>query len=306
MELRQLRNFVRICRMRSITAAAERLNIAQPALSRQVQALEEELGVALLRRHGRGVEPTEQGERLLARAERLLSDADGILRDLPGNDGELRGTLTLGLPPVVAEILAEPLIAHFISRYPHVRLRIASGFTGHVKEWLQRGTIDLGITYEMGPVNDRHTRPLVYEQLYLLCPAVPEGISAPITFSEAFAQPLILTTPAHSLRRLLEAAAAQQGITPDVVLEVDIVQVMLSLVRQGHGNTILSRAAFRKMQESNEIIARPIISPELGRNVVLWTPERYGESMLIKRFAETLISQVKQLVDSGVWDARWL
>ncbi|RNF34278.1 LysR family transcriptional regulator [Paracoccus methylarcula] len=306
MELRQLRNFIRICQMRSITAAAERLNIAQPALSRQVQALEDEFGVALLRRHGRGVEPTEQGELLLTRAEQLLADADSILRDVPGNEDELRGTLTLGLPPSVAELLAEPLIAHFNARYPQVRLRIVSGFTGHVRDWLQRGTIDLGITYETGPSSDHHARALVYEQLYLVCPASGRTGSQPIGFAEAFEQPLILPSPAHGLRRLIEAAAAGQGITPEVVLEVDIVQVMLNFVQQGVGNTILSRISVRDMLANGELAARPIISPELGRTVVLWTPGLTGNDRLVRRFAEMLVEQARILVESGTWEARWL
>lgn len=306
MELRQLRNFTKICQMRSITAAADRLNIAQPALSRQVQALEEEFGVPLLRRHGRGVEPTEEGERLLTRAEQLLRDADNILQEVPGKDGELRGQITLGLPPAVAQMLAEPLIAHFMARYPQVKLRIVSGFTGHVLDWLQRGTIDLGITYETGPVDDRHARALMYEPLYLVCPP-DEPSRDPISFTDAFARPLILPSPTHGLRRLIEVAANNQGLIPDVVLEVDIVEVMLNFVRSGLGNSILSRISVHKTQENKDLIIRPITSPELGRTVVLWTPPlAQSNNLLIDRFSQTLIEQARLLVENGAWQARWV
>lgn len=306
MELRQLRNFTKICQMRSITAAADRLNIAQPALSRQVQALEEEFGVTLLRRHGRGVEPTEEGERLLTRAEQLLRDADSILRDVPGREGELRGQITLGLPPAVAQMLAEPLITHFMARYPQVKLRIVSGFSGHVLDWLQRGTIDLGITYETGPVDNRNARALMYELLYLIC-SPDEVKSDPVSFADAFARPLILPSPTHGLRRLIEVAANNQGVTPDVVLEVDIVEVMLNFVRNGLGNSILSRISVHKTRENQDLIIRPIISPELGRTVVLWTPPlAQSSNLLVDHFSQTLIEQAKLLVEDGTWQARWV
>ena len=78
MDFRQLRNFIQVVELSSITAAAERLNIAQPALSRQVKALEEELSVSLLRRHGRGVMPTEEGIRLARRAKAILEEMEDL------------------------------------------------------------------------------------------------------------------------------------------------------------------------------------------------------------------------------------
>ena len=110
MDFRQLRNFIQVVELSSITAAAERLNIAQPALSRQVKALEEELSVSLLRRHGRGVMPTEEGIRLARRAKAILEEMEDLAGDISGHSAPLSGTVTLGLPPTVSEILATHLI----------------------------------------------------------------------------------------------------------------------------------------------------------------------------------------------------
>ena len=95
MDFRQLRNFIQVVELSSITAAAERLNIAQPALSRQVKALEEELSVSLLRRHGRGVMPTEEGIRLARRAKAILEEMEDLAGDISGHSAPLSGTVTL-------------------------------------------------------------------------------------------------------------------------------------------------------------------------------------------------------------------
>jgi len=209
MDMRQLRSFVQIVELGSITAAAERLQVAQPALSRQVQALEEELGVTLLRRHGRGIIPTEEGRTLADRARQILSDVDAMVDDVLARDHRLRGTVTLGLPPTVAEVLATPLVAESLRTYPDVKLRIVAGFSGHVQDWLLRGTIDIGVTYQGAKVPLVRTHPLLLERLFLIEP--PGAPSKPITLPEALSRSLILPSPSHGLRKLVDDAAARRS-----------------------------------------------------------------------------------------------
>lgn len=300
MDLRQLRNFVEICRIGSITSAAERLNVAQPALTRQVKALEDELGVALLHRHGRGVSPTPEGEMLSLRARDLLEQADRIVREVSGRDGELRGSVTLGLPPALAETIATPLIDRFLAEYPLAQLRIVSGFTGHVREWLQRGTIDVGVTYEIAAVRSPRATTLLQESLYLIGPAGDRRSLEPVSFAEAFRGPLILPSPAHGLRQLIDLAAAARGLVPDVYLEVDIVSAMLNFVERGGAHTILSLNSVDDRLRAGRVTARPITSPDLRRTLVLWLPE-LQRSRLTRRFADIIVSHIHDTVAAGSW-----
>lgn len=299
MEFRQLRSFVQTVELGSITAAAERLQIAQPALSRQIQALEQELGIALLKRHGRGVVPTAEGRTMAERARQILDDMDAMARDVVASDHRLRGTITIGLPPTVAEVLAEPLVAETLRLHPEVRMRIVSGFSGHVQDWLQRGTIDIGVTYQSGKVPLVRSQPLLMERLFLIEP--PDAPEGPLVLSEALSRNLILPSPDHGLRRIVDTAAREAGIQPHVGLEIDILPTLISFVERGAGSTILPLVSVFERVNEGRLVARPIRSPAIDRMLVLWTPLNRETSRLTGPFMEMLNTTVRRLVTGGEW-----
>ena len=271
MDLRQLRNFIHVVELRSITAAAERLNIAQPALSRQIKSLEEELQVSLLRRHGRGVMPTEEGIILARRAATVLEDVQELAGEISGNLAPLSGTITIGLPPTVSEILATHLIERTMETYPDVKLRVISGFSGHVKDWLLRGKIDLGVAYEGQTSPSIKTRPIIIEQLFLIQSPDADGAKegSPVSARAALAQPLILPDREHGLRGRIETIAQEADITLDIVLEVDILPTMLAFVERGLGSTILPRASVIQHVTSGRLVARRIERSKIDRTLIL-------------------------------------
>lgn len=301
-ELRQLRSFLEVCRAGSITKAAERLNVAQPALTRQIQALEAELSVTLLHRHGRGITLTSQGKILAERARQLLDDAADMIETVAGRDGEARGLVRLGLPPALAEAMSAPLIERFMSDYPRATLRISSAFTGHVRDWLKRGEIDLGVTYELTPPRSRDATPLLREELCLICPADDPNGDRPIKFDEAFAGPLILPSPMHALRQLIDKAAEIRGIEPKVVVEIDVVSAMLHLVELKHGRTILSRAMGGQATRAGaRLTVRPIVEPTLSRTLALWRSPVADSPPVVRQFAQDIVLLATRMVDQGTW-----
>ena len=219
MEFRLLRNFSVIVELSSITAAAERLGIAQPALSRQVKILEQNFGVPLLHRHGRGVTPTEEGSRLVSRAKLILEDMKNLQTEVKGDPKSLYGTLTLGLPPTVADVLATHLIIRTMEKFPDVNLRIVSGFSGHVQDWLTRDKIDLGVAYEGQKSKFIKSRPILLENLFLIQPAQPNCDDTPITAQDALRQPLILPNSEHGRSgQLVARPIVQRPIDRTLVL----------------------------------------------------------------------------------------
>ncbi|NHF74628.1 LysR family transcriptional regulator [Paracoccus xiamenensis] len=303
MDIRQLRNFIQIVELSSITAAAEHLRIAQPALSRQVKALEEELNVVLLRRHGRGVMPTEEGLRLARRAKAIIEEIDNLAGDLTGDQRLLTGTVTLGLPPTVAEILATHMIERTMQNFPEVKLRIVSGFSGHVQDWLLRGKIDLGVAYEGQKSTLIKSQPILLEQLFLIQPSTGAASSdgIPIHAHEALNQPLILPNPEHGLRGRIDAIAHAEKIDLNVVLEIDILPTMLAFVERGLGNTILPLVSVITQIRAGKLIARPIVRRTIDRTLILMTPLNRPGSRLTSGFAEFLTAEVHKLVTAGQW-----
>lgn len=302
MDFRQLRNFIQVVELSSITAAADHLNIAQPALSRQVKALEEELNVALLRRHGRGVMPTEEGIRLARRAQTILEDVQDLANDISGHRAPLSGMVRLGLPPTVSEILATHLIERVMQVYPNVKLRIISGFSGHVQDWLQRGKIDLGVAYEGQQSNLIKAQPIIIEKLFFIQSAAKgaqDGV--PIDAHTALQQPLILPNPEHGLRARIEAIAAREHLALDVVLDVDILTTMLAFVERGLGGTILPLVSVLQQVRDGKLIARPIERSPIDRTLVLMSPLNRPSSRLTTSIAEFITAEVHQMVTAGVW-----
>lgn len=299
MDLRQLRNFIHIVDLSSITAASERLGIAQPALSRQVKALEADLGVELLRRHGRGVTPTEEGIRLARRAQSILDDVDDLAEDLSGTRRAPSGTITLGLPPTVADILATHLIERTMEDYPDVDLRIVSGFSGHVQDWLLRGKIDLGVAYEGQVSPSIRAQPVILERLFLIRAA--GGDPAPVTCRAALSQPLILPNAEHGLRGRVESYARAEGVSLNVVLEIDVLPSMLAFVQRGMGATILPMVSVLRQVRDGLLVACPIERQGMDRRLILMSPLNRPGSRLADTFSAFLIGEVHRLTRSEAW-----
>ena len=299
MDFRQLRNFIHIVELSSITAASEVLGIAQPALSRQVKSLEADLGVVLLRRHGRGVSPTEEGLRLARRARSILEDVAELAADVSGTRSAPSGTITLGLPPTVADILATHLIERTMKVFPQVNLRIASSFSGHVQDWLLRGKIDLGVAYEGQIAASIRTRPVILEELFLIRSAASDP--APVTIREALTGPLILPNVEHGLRGRIERYARAQDLSLDVVLEIDVLPSMLAFVERGMGSTILPLVSVLQKVREGTLAACPILQPGMDRTLILMSPLNRPGSRLSDTFSAFLIEEMHALVSAGVW-----
>jgi LysR family nitrogen assimilation transcriptional regulator len=211
--------------------------------------------------------------------------------------------VTLGLPPTVSEILATHLIERTLTKFPDVKLRIISGFSGHVQDWLLRGKIDLGVAYEGQKSPSIKAQPIIIEQLFLIQTAKADGArdGVPIPVRDALEKPLILPNPEHGLRGRVEAIALDERIDLDVVLEIDILPTMLAFVERGLGSTILPLVSVINQVREGRLIARPIVRRTIDRTLVLMTPLNRPGSRLTSNFAEFLTAEVHAMVAAGQW-----
>ena len=211
--------------------------------------------------------------------------------------------MTLGLPPTVAEILATHMIERTMTRFPDVKLRVISGFSGHVQDWLLRGKIDLGVAYEGQKSPSIRAQPIIIEQLFLIQSAQTEGgrDGVPIPVRDALGKPLILPNPEHGLRGRVEAISQEEQIALNVVLEIDILSTMLAFVERGLGSTILPLVSVIDHVRDGRLIARPIVQRTIDRTLVLMTPLNRPGSRLASSFAEFLTAEVHAMVATGQW-----
>src|SRR6195952_4397881 len=170
LDLRQLRYFVAVAERGGFAAAASALNIAQSALSRHVKELERELGGALLERGARGVTVNESGKVLRARGRWLFGAIDDIKAEVRTENREPSGTVRLGAPSSLADILYAPLAQLFVKRFPRGRLGLSEGLTEGLSERLLRGELDLAIVTAPQPNDHLDYEVLVVEQVFLIGP----------------------------------------------------------------------------------------------------------------------------------------
>ncbi|NOZ97853.1 MAG: LysR family transcriptional regulator, partial [Gammaproteobacteria bacterium] len=170
MDIKQLRAFLTISETRNITKAAAMLNIVQPAVSRQIHLLEEELGVELFERGRHGMSLTQEGKVLEDYARRALKEIEAAKMELTSKDGALKGTVHIGILASLSELLSVALMRVMKKKFPDVNLKISVGYSGHLKEWLEAGEIDLALLYDSVPSKFIDSHQIVAEQLWLIGP----------------------------------------------------------------------------------------------------------------------------------------
>jgi len=247
MDLKQLEYFVRVAELGSFTRAAIALDVAQPALSRQVRLLEVELRQNLLVRNGRGATPTEAGKLLLAHGRGILHQVERAREELGRVRGALAGRVAIGLPPSLARVLAVPLTRAFRQKLPQASLSISEGLSTNMQEWLLTGRIDIAVLYNAQPVPEIEIQPLREEELWLV-QLRPPGLSEdppppPMPLRELAEVPLIIPSRPNAIRMQVESELANIGCRPVVALEIDGVSAILDLVADGAGAALLSRNA---------------------------------------------------------------
>jgi LysR family nitrogen assimilation transcriptional regulator len=265
MNLRQLEYFVQVAELGSFSKAAVVLDIAQPALSRQVRGLETELHQQLFLRNGRGVTLTDAGKRLFDHSVAVLQLMAHAREDLGASRNEPIGRVTIGLPPSMGRQLTLPLIDRFKKELPAARLAIVEGLSTHIVEWVTTGRIDIGLVYNPEAQPGLEITPLLQEQLGLVSHA-PKGkrkraALPPLPMKELSHYPLIVPERVHAMRRLLDTQAALAGIKLDIAWEVSSVPSIIDLVCAGYGYAVLTASGVAASPRSGELVTRRLVDP---------------------------------------------
>lgn len=297
--VRLWQNFLRIAEVGSITRVADRLNISQPALSRDIRALEEGFGIELFRRHGRGVQLTEAGMVLQKRAEAILKQ----LRDLPGEikaaTDQPTGEVAFGMPPAMSALVTARLVKKFRALYPSVRIRIREGSSLQLKAALTAREIEFGIVSL--PLAESHlvTQPIVREQIYLVGPLSAKlSVTKPVTLARAASLPLILAPRPNGLRLLIDHAMERAGLTTDAAIETDT-HVLIDLIGENAGYTIGPGCAVASYRPRRLISAAPIKDLK-----VTWAFARTRDTTLslgAERLIALIQTDIAQLIRSKQW-----
>lgn len=258
MDTRQLRAFIKIAELGSISRAAEALGLTQPSLSQQLLRLEDEAGLKLFERTARGVTLTDAGRMFEPHARQILEQSSRAIEELRLFKAEARTRVALAMPFSVSKMISVALTKAAIELRPSVSLRIVEAFHDPIRTLLRNGAVDLGLIYDAESLDGLSVRRLAREELYLIgppgrWPAVEQG--GTIATTELAKLALILPGPGHGLRQFLEQTTQRLGFRLQVATEIDSLQHIVDLVAGGHGLAVMPLSAVERELEAGTLSA---------------------------------------------------
>lgn len=270
--IRAMQAYVVVCSTGSITRASSVLNVAQPALSLMIRNLELQLGATLLIRSSRGVVPNAAGQRFLESARDILERIDAASRDVRGSETSPHGIVSIALPASIARIVANPLLAHALSHWPDLFLKIIEASTGYIPAYVKSAHVDLGITFSDASDDELISQHVVDEDLVLISPPGPKyrhRADRSVTMEQMTQLRFVLPAEPHSLRRLIDGALATSGLRLGVVAEMNTIDQLVRAVSCGLAHSILSQASVAEEERRGEVTVRRIHPSGMRRSVHL-------------------------------------
>ncbi|MBB3010260.1 LysR family transcriptional regulator [Cupriavidus alkaliphilus] len=300
LDIPRLIAFIAICEEGSITAAARRLGIAQPALTVTVSRLEDVLGTVLLTRGIRGVKPTEAGQRLLRRAYEIVNLVESTFQELQQCTVDPGGDVSLGLPSSSAAVLALPLVERISMRYPKIRLRLVETFSGYLWNWLSEGQLDLAVVFDRTATPEVQCEPIASEDMQLVGRpgSLPDASTVQARTLDRY--PLVMPSRLHAIRSTLEAHAARENVSLDVRVEIDAGQRLIRLVETGRMFSVLAKSAVtQEIQQGT--LAACMIAPPITRAVCLGQRRARMADPAVRAVITELVAETQALIDTGIW-----
>jgi LysR family transcriptional regulator, transcription activator of glutamate synthase operon len=303
-EIRHLRYFAALAHEGSYTRAARHLRIAQPALSQQIRALEQELGVVLVQRSNRTSGLTDAGTALLTRAERILEEVENAAAEMAAHAGVRGGVVRVGCAlQTLVEGRLPALLASFHTRYPGVRILFREVHTRQVLERLQRGEVDLGLIH-LGRVDraivGRHaaSASISLAQLYseplvlIVGPAHRLAGRSTVRLEELRSETFVSFRPGATVRKMVALATKRRGFAPSIGFSTANMGTVRAFVSAGLGVAFVPRSALDV--PSPPLTALSIEAPRLERIVTLARNTARYETAAVAAVHRLLTSELRR------------
>ena len=293
MELRQIRYFIHVASLRSFTKAARALNVAQPALSRHIQSLEDELRTQLLFRTTRGVVPTDAGDTLLRMGGSLLAFVEQMREEVSRAADVPFGNVIVGMPQSISPALAPLVMEECRARLPLVQLRVTEGLSIFLEEWLNVAKIDVALMTNPGKILTLHTSLVAKEHMVLVGSAESMPTNRKdIALADIAKLPLVI---AHGFRRLVDQWTEPRGIKLNYIMELDSITIIKEMIKRGFGYSILPYATVHAEALSGDLGVMPIVDPTVTRDFVIAVNARRPLSAAVKAVCDVIVERLAEI-----------
>jgi DNA-binding transcriptional LysR family regulator len=288
MDLRQLEIFVKVAELKSFSKAAQALRLTQPTVSEHIRTLEQELGVRLLDRLGRGAEATRAGQLLLSHATRMLQLQRETLQAMDSFQGRLAGDLHVAASTIPGEYVLPALIGRFKEKFPDIVVSLLIGDTRAVVDWVIDGRAEVAVVGAKLAHRAIEYRELMPDELVVAVPAVhPWHGKTEIALADLRAEPMLLREQGSGTRTAFESALAQAGQDLSafrVVGEMGSTQAIKQAVKAGVGVSVISRRAVEEECRSGLVWCLKIRDLKVTRAFYIATHRDRSRSPLAEAF----------------------
>ncbi len=299
MDTRQIKYFIALFEEQSITKAARRLHVVQPAVSMQLRKLETDFGVTLFERTPHGLTPSTIARGLYPVCLEIAADlhrAEQLLRD---SAGAVSGSINVGVLPSVAQSLLGEALLDYTRLYPHVVVRCYEGYSGNVSGWLAQGALDFAIVTVMEGESRLRLRPLITEDLMAVAGRSTElGGGPSIRGEDLLKLRLVLPSGRNSLRVLIDTEFERLGMTVAAALEVDSLATVFKVLESPGWVSILPEIALRDRQVGERFGWRRLVEPSIRRSLAIAFQPGREPSLAGQKFIDTLEQTIKQAADT--------
>jgi DNA-binding transcriptional LysR family regulator len=301
MEFRQINYFIALFEEGTVTRAAHRLNIVQPALSMQIARLEEQVGQQLFERSKQGMVPTAAGRQMYRLFLPIMRDFSNAYAQMQSSDA-IRGQVNVGLVASVTEGVLVDTLSEFSSRYPEVGVSVADGYTSALVDWVTGGRLDAAIINKPRRPLALDVEHIVDEEMVLITGA-SSGLQVPpsLTLREltSLGLALVLPTRGHGLRSTIDGFAESENIELQPKFEIDLLVAIIKLVEQTQAATIVPRIAVHRQIDDGRLRAHTITSPRMVRRMVSVSHPRRPLSPAVRLFIAMLAANLKLRSPAG-------
>jgi DNA-binding transcriptional LysR family regulator len=301
MDLRKMRYFCRVLEAGSISRAALSLHVAQPALSKSIQALEEDLELELFRRTTKGAIPTEAGERLYEHAQIIFNQIDRLRVDLRKSGIRPSGYVVVGMPYSIMSKLGMPLLLEAKDRFPEIRLEVTQDHSHILAEKLRSQRLDVAIMVAQRKDWMISSVPLLVEELFVLQKKSEDREPrTEISFQDASALSFVLPPFGNGLRTAVESHFRARSLPLNVKYEVDAIGLIPECVRAGLAAAILPGGCISETLRDSIDVLR-FSQAGFQRTLVISQPVNTALTPAAEAIALLLRDVIRDLADRGAW-----
>ncbi|MCX5515742.1 hypothetical protein C3941_06150 [Kaistia algarum] len=303
MDLRKLKYFAGVVEAKSISRAAETLHVAQPALSKSIQALEFDLGTPLLQRSPQGVTTTEAGARLYEHCQILFKQVDRARSDVRRAVGAPSGQVVLGMPHSLVAVIALPLLQMMTRRFPEVRLELRQDQSHVLAAAVRAGKLDFAVIASPRSRSGLVCQQLLIEELFFITSRSEDAdVGTSISFEDASRYSFVLPAMGNGLRAAVEGHFRSRSLPLDVKYEVDAIGLITQCVDAGLGASLLPGGCLERDANFSRMRVRSFAEGGCHRGVVLC----HAEEASLSPAAACAISLAEELTNDLITEKLWL